>query len=114
VDYGAEVFAEDDLYTVGGLEKAMGLVPTIGEDGTEIYPEVIGCPVHQVGGPGIADPNNPNDPNYIPESPEGGNGAGTTPAEPDLPIEVPTPVEPSVPPVGTEEEWWDNLWSETE
>ena len=112
VDYGVEVFAEDDLYTVGGLEKAMGLVPTIGEDGTEIYPEMIGCPVHQVGGPGIADPNNPDDPNYIPEGPEG--DTENQPVEPDLPIEPSVPVEPSVPPVGTEEEWWDDLWSETE
>ena len=112
VDYGAEIFAEDDLYTVGGLEKAMGLVPTIGEDGTEIYPEMIGCPVHQVGGPGIADPNNPDDPNYIPEGPEG--DTENQPVEPDLPIEPSVPVEPSVPPVGTEEEWWDDLWSETE
>ena len=112
VDYGAEIFAEDDLYTVGGLEKAMGLVPTIAPDGTEIYPEVIGCPVHQVGGPGIADPNNPDDPNYIPEGPE--SDTENHPVEPDLPIEPSVPVEPSVPPVGTEEEWWDDLWSETE
>ena len=113
-DYGAEIFAEDDIYTVGGLKKAMGLVPTTGEDGTVIYPEANGCPVHQVGGPGIADPNNPNDPNYIPEGPEGGSGTGMNPVEPDLPTETPIPVEPTVPPVGTEEDWWGDLWSETE
>ena len=47
VDYGAEIVAEDNLYTVAGLERAIGLRPVIAEDGTEIYPEVIGCPVHQ-------------------------------------------------------------------
>ena len=117
VDYGAEIFAEDDVYTVGGLEKAMGLVPTIAADGTEIYPEVIGCPVHQIGGPGFVDPslpNNPSDPNYIPELPEGGNSGETHPVEPDLPIAPPVSEEPPAPPVGTEEDWWGDLWSEAE
>ena len=116
-DYGAEIRAEDHLYTVGGLEKAMGLVPTVALDGTESYPEVIGCPVHQVGGPSVVDPylpNDPSDPNYIPEMPESGHGTGSHPAEPELPIEPTVPVEPSVPPVGTEDDWWDDLWSETE
>ena len=47
VDYGPNIVAEDDLFTIAGLERAAGLRPTIAEDGTEIYPEVIGCPVHQ-------------------------------------------------------------------
>ncbi|MBQ2996827.1 MAG: transglycosylase domain-containing protein [Oscillibacter sp.] len=47
VDYGPDIVAEDDLFTIAGLERAAGLRPTIAEDGTEIYPEVIGCPVHQ-------------------------------------------------------------------
>ena len=53
-------------------------------------------------------------PNYIPEGPEGGSGTGMNPVEPDLPTETPIPVEPTVPPVGTEEDWWGDLWSETE
>ena len=47
-----------------------------------------------------------------PSSPE--SDTENHPVEPDLPIEPSVPVEPSVPPVGTEEEWWDDLWSETE
>ena len=46
-DYGPKIVAEDDAYTIAGMERAVGLRPTIAEDGTEVYPEVIGCPVHQ-------------------------------------------------------------------
>ena len=45
---------------------------------------------------------------------KGGSGTGMNPVEPDLPTETPIPVEPTVPPVGTEEDWWGDLWSETE
>ena len=81
-DYGPEITAEDAIYSVSGMEKAMGLIPTIAEDGTEVYPEVIGCPVHQkptLDWPFLewpeawGDPENwgdiitdPNDPNYDP------------------------------------------------
>ena len=117
VDYGAKIVAEDDLYTRGGMEKAIGLLPTIAEDGTEVYPEVIGCPVHSV----ASDPDlpivDPSDPNYIPPAPDSGETGETVPEIPDPPVEPAPPAppaEPTVPPSGTEEEWWDDLWSEAQ
>ena len=47
VDYGPSITAVDDAYTIAGMERAIGLRPTIAADGTETYPETIGCPVHQ-------------------------------------------------------------------
>ena len=93
-NYGPEITAEDDAYLLANMEKAIGLQPTIAEDGTEIYPEIIGCPVHASMYPGW-DPNlppemDPNDPNYIPPDPEQEeNGEG--PAAPTLPEEPQEP-----------------------
>ena len=91
-DYGSSIVAEDDAYLVSNMEKAIGLQPTIAEDGSEVYPDIIGCPVH-VGG--HVDPDlpivDPNDPNYIPSDPN--EEGGITP-----PVEPPThPTEPEVP-----------------
>jgi penicillin-binding protein 1A len=102
VDYGAGIVAEDDLYTRGGMEKAIGLIPTFAEDGTEIYPEVIGCPVHNAGGMDIPVVD-PSDPNYVPEPPS----TGDTPVQPDTPSVPDEPADPS----GTED-WWGDLWNE--
>ena len=112
-DYGPEIVAEDDIYTITGMEKAIGLKPVIAEDGTEIYPEVIGCPAHTTAVPDVG-VDDPSDPNYIP--PIEGEGGVITPGEPVQP-ELPTPPpEPSVPtdPSGGEgsEDWWDDLWEE--
>lgn len=116
VDYGPKIVAEDDLYTRGGMEKAIGLIPTIAEDGTEVYPEVIGCPVHNTGDPNVGF-DDPSDPNYIP--PVEGEGEVTPPPEEPVQPEVPTPppTEPSEPTEpsggeGSEEDWWDDLWEE--
>jgi penicillin-binding protein 1A len=107
-DYGPEIVAEDDLYTIGGQEKALGLRPVIAEDGTEVYPEVIGCPVHAAGGgtdlPIVVDPS---DPNYVPGLPEGGDFPPAEPVQPNAPQ---APVEPADP-SGTED-WWNDLWSD--
>ena len=114
-DYGPEIVAEDDRYTTGGQEKAMGLRPTIAGDGTEIYPEVIGCPVHTTAGPDIDLPIviDPNDPNYVPPETGNGQGAVTPPAEPTDPETPELPVEPTDPSVtqGTED-WWGDFWAE--
>lgn len=110
-DYGPKIVAEDDLYTIGGMEKAIGLRPVIAEDGTEVYPEVIGCPVHAAGAgtdlPIIVDPN---DPNYVPGLPEGGDVPPAEPVQPGDPQKPQVPVEP-VDPSGTED-WWNELWDE--
>ena len=123
-DYGASIVAEDDLYTIGGQEKAMGLRPTIAEDGTEVYPEVIGCPVHTTAGPVtdtpiVIDPSNPGTPGTPGVEPpyhvteDGDIIFPTVPEQPTTP-EVPVePVEPTVPtePSGTED-WWGDFWAE--
>ena len=111
IDYNAGVTeeknkiktAEDDPYLLSNMEKAIGLVPTIAEDGTEVYPEVIGCPVHSLGFPfypGYPYPEypylDPNDPNYMPPvtGEEGDTplipGVPEEPSEPDTPVEDPT------------------------
>lgn len=109
-DYGAGIVAEDNLYTVGGLEKAMGLIPTIGEDGTEIYPEVVGCPVHTTESPvtdlpAVTDPDDPND---VPEDSNTGEGGFTTPSEPTTPTTPTLPQEPTGP--SMEDDWFAELW----
>ena len=95
-DYGPEITAEDDAYLVSNMEKAIGLQPTIAEDGTEVYPDIIGCPVH-VGG--MVDPDlpivDPNDPNYIPPHPD--EGGDVTPVDPWEPTEPEIPEEPEDP-----------------
>ena len=113
-NYGSSITAEDDPYTIAGLEKAIGLQPTIADDGTETYPEVIGCPVHQQ--PTIdwpfewpdawGDPDNweniitdPNDPNYDPSF----GGVIPLPEEPDT--EEPSGNEPEP----GSDAWWQNL-----
>ena len=110
-DYGPEIVAEDDLYTIGGQEKALGLRPTIAEDGTEVYPELTGCPVHGAGAgiglPGIVDPSNPD---VVPEQPESGIVPPVEPNQPGVPQEQQPPVEPADP-SGTED-WWNDLWDE--
>jgi penicillin-binding protein 1A len=121
---------EDAPYVVSHLEKTMGLVPTIAEDGTEIYPEVIGCPVHNMGTlyPWL-DPNDPNyfpidpnDPNYIPTYPDpedeleglGGwpNWWGTETEKSPVTPEVPAEPELEDPAGGEEDapiDWWSNF-----
>ena len=111
-DYGAEIVAEDDRYTTGGLEKAMGLRPTIAEDGTEVYPEVIGCSIHTTAGPVIDIPIviDPDDP----QSSVTEEGDINFPAEPETPVTPDIPVEPVEPSGGQgTEEWWGDFWGET-
>jgi penicillin-binding protein 1A len=133
VDYGPEIVAEDAAYVIADLERTMGLVPRLAEDGvTPIYPEVIGCPVHTGGGwydPELDWPwNDPSDPNYIPPWP--GIGEEDLPSVEDLPpleeppaevppvetppVEVPptVPQEPTEPPAAGEEDWWSDFWEE--
>jgi hypothetical protein len=98
---------EDAPYVVSSIEKAMGLVPTIAEDGTEIYPEVIGCPVHNMGY--IYPWLDPNDPNYIPMDPDDPNYIPWDPNDPNYVPTYPTP----------EDEWeglggLPNWWGEPE
>ena len=124
-NYGPNIVAEDEPYTLAGLEKAIGLRPTIAEDGTEVYPEVIGCPVHQESLPTLpdwpfdwpeewGDPSewgniitDPNDPNYDPTF------GGVIPAPPQDPDEPETdePAEPTEPsePSEPESNWWNDL-----
>jgi len=71
-DYGDEIVAEDDPYLLVNMQKAVGLIPDILEDGTEVYPPVLGCPVHN-GWPSMTGPViygtpdlDPSDPNYVP------------------------------------------------
>ena len=110
-DYGPEVVAEDDLYTIGGLEKAAGMRPVIGEDGTEVYPQVSGCPVHGAGAgldyPIIVNPNTPGDETLLPEGSETPSVKPVQPVTPQEPQGTVTPSEPS----GTED-WWNDLWEE--
>ena len=94
-DYGEKIVAEDAAYVVANMEKAIGLQPTIAEDGTEVFPDIIGCPVHV----GIYpfDPNlpylDPNDPNYMPPDP---NDPNYMPPDPNAQIPE-TPVVPEEP-----------------
>lgn len=117
-NYGPSIKADDDPYLLINMQKAIGLVPTVAEDGTESYPAVIGCPVH-AGAPAVdpenpEDPSvNPNDPNYNPPSSgedEEGGGTGTetptTPAEPSEP-------DPNDPTGGFGDaggDWWTGFW----
>lgn len=93
-NYGPSIVAEDSAYTVQKMEEAIGLRPTIAEDGSEVYPDIVGCPVH-VGG--AVDPDlpivDPDDPNYIPPS-----SGGEEPDTPTSPAEPPSPpTEPEIP-----------------
>lgn len=114
VDYGPTVKAEDDAYLLANMEKAIGLRPTVDEDGTETYPEIIGCPVHA--GMPVSDPDDPStgldpsDPNYNPPDPNEGDGGEEPPAPvtPEEPAE-PEPADPS----GGEGDWWNDLWGPT-
>ena len=117
VDYGSGVVAEDDAYLISTMEEAIGLRPTIASDGSELYPDVIGCPVHttaQTTDPEnpTEDPNNPEDPS----NPDGGNSSGesgesggdtgtTTPTDPTVPTEPTEPTDPG----GTGDDWWSIL-----
>lgn len=115
-NYGPNVKAEDDPYLLVSMEKAIGLQPTIEEDGSESYPEVIGCPVHA--GLPVDDPENPDepvdpfDPNYNPPASGGedGGGTGNTPTEPTEPNE---PDPPSTESGGEEagDDWWNGFWN---
>lgn len=114
-NYGPSIKAEDDAYLLVNMQRAIGQLPTVAEDGSETYPEVIGCPVHA--GLPVGDPDDPvvdpSDPNYIPPDPneggEGGNGTGdvpTTPAEPGEP-------DPNDPTGGFGDaggDWWTGFW----
>lgn len=74
---GVKITAEDDAYVLANMKKAVGLAPEILADGTAVYPERVGCPVHSgwpsVGG-GVGDGHviygtpdlDPSDPNYVP------------------------------------------------
>ena len=101
-NYGPSIAAEDSAYTVQKMEQAIGLQPIIAEDGSEVYPDIVGCPVH-VGG--FVDPDlpivDPDDPNYIPPGP-----GGEEPETPTHPVEPPptTPTTPAEPEVPTEPE----------
>ena len=114
VYYGPEIVAEDAAYVVADMERTMGLVPTYAEDGTEIYPEFIGCTVHSAGGWYDEEWgwNDPRDPNYIPPLP--GYEEEPPEEEPEQPpVELPQePAEPEMPPAGTEEDWWSDFWEE--
>nr|WP_326184653.1 transglycosylase domain-containing protein [uncultured Oscillibacter sp.] len=118
-NYGPSIKATDDPYLLINMQKAIGLAPTVAEDGTESYPEVIGCPVHA--GLPLEDPEDPldpaldpNDPNYNPPDPnEEGNGSGgepgetpTTPEEPD----EPAPTDPSGGVGDAGGDWWSGFW----
>ncbi len=134
-NYGEKISAEDDPYLLVNMQRAIGQLPTILEDGTEIYPDVVGCPVHNglpIGGPIIyGTPNlDPDDPNYVPPYyvDEMGNiiyiEEGTVipgfPSEPEPDPETPghTPDEPEPEPEtpveqpsgGEGEDWWNQLW----
>lgn len=120
IDYNAGIVeekdkiktAEDDPYLLVNMEKAIGLIPTIAEDGTEVYPEIIGCPVHQSTLP--FNPEypylDPSDPNYIPPPP---GEEGELPQTPDVPVEPSEPQIPEEDPTGgfgdADGDWWRNL-----
>ena len=118
-NYGANIKAEDDAYLIPSMEKAIGLTPTVSADGTEVYPAVIGCPVHTTSaedpdGP-ITDPEDPdydpsldpNSPDYVPPADDGGGGEGTVP--PSEPEEPGVPADPGTEGSG---DWWNGLWNE--
>ena len=70
---GVKITAEDDPYVLINMQKAVGLIPEVLEDGTEVYPAQMGCPVHSgwpttSGGVTIyGTPDlDPSDPNYVP------------------------------------------------
>ncbi len=118
-NYGANIKAEDDAYLISSMEKAIGLTPTVSADGTEVYPAVIGCPVHTTSaeapdGP-ITDPEDPdydpsldpNSPDYVPPADDGGGGEGTVP--PSEPEEPGVPADPGTEGSG---DWWNGLWNE--
>ncbi|MDD5931295.1 MAG: transglycosylase domain-containing protein [Oscillospiraceae bacterium] len=119
-NYGPSIIAEDEAYTLSGMKKAIGLQPTIAGDGTETYPEVVGCPVHQKSSsiwpdwPDWPDwpsfPLDPTDPDYDPSF--GGVIPVDPPTEPTEPADPGTPQEPGSGGEGTEPEgtdWWQNL-----
>ena len=118
VDYGASIKADDDAYLLINMQRAIGLAPTINADGTESYPEVVGCSVHSgLTVPDLEDPDNPvvdpDDPNYNPPNPnEEGNGEAegddppVTPAEPD----EPDPADPSGGFGDAGGDWWTGFW----
>ena len=69
---GVKITAEDDPYVLINMQKAVGLIPEVLEDGTQVYPTTFGCPVHN-GMPGVTGPViygtpdlDPSDPNYVP------------------------------------------------
>ena len=122
VNYGSGVVAEDDAYLISTMEEAIGLRPTIASDGSEVYPDVIGCPVHttaQTTDPEnpTEDPNNPEDPS----NPDGGSSSGesgesggdtgtTTPTDPTVPTEPTEPTDPGGSTTGgTGDDWWSIL-----
>ena len=123
-DYGASIVAEDDLYTVGGQEKAMGLRPTVSQDGTEADPAVVGCPVHTTAGsaadtPVVIDPSDPGNagnsgnPGQGPSYSVTEDGSIIFPGEPEAPTTPEAPTEPTEP-SGTQgtEDWWGDFWAE--
>lgn len=72
---GKHIVADDESYTLRGMMRAIGLEPDLDAAGTEIYPEIIGCPIHSH--------------QYAPTHPWG------EPTEPTIPDHEPDP--PSVP-----------------
>lgn len=108
---GTRITCEDEVAILYYQEKAIGLHPDILEDGTEVYPEVIGCPVHvEYVPPIIVDPEDPfwempdpSDPDYDAEFWEGILGFepdDNTPSEPQEP-ETDEPAQ----------SLWDTLWN---
>lgn len=108
-EYDPNVKAEDDAYVLSSMEKAIGLQPTIAEDGTEVYPEVIGCPVHTTFA--LPDPEfpyvDPNDPNNgIPPW----NIGDPDDTENTDQLESGVPAEPAEPDI-LDDDWWNALWN---
>ncbi|MDO4316120.1 MAG: transglycosylase domain-containing protein, partial [Oscillospiraceae bacterium] len=116
-NYGPGITATDDPYLLINMKKAIGLEPTVAEDGSESYPDVIGCPTHA--GLPLEDPEDPDDPamdpsdpNYSPPDPnEGGEGGGAednppTPAEPG----EPDPTDPTGGFGDAGGDWWTGFW----
>ena len=84
VDYGEKIVASDEVYTLRGLRKAIGLDAEGNPLGEEVSPENIGCPVHK-----SVQPPEETDP-----------GVDIDPEVPDHPITTPEiPTEPEIPPV---------------
>lgn len=111
VNYGPSIVAGDNAYILKSMEQAIGLQPTIAEDGTEVYPDIVGCPVH-VGG--FVDPDlpgvDPSDPNYIPPT-EGEGGTEHPSPNPDEPSTPSGEPEPPTAPVEPQEPSGDVDWS---